>query len=280
MPSDRFSYSRLQLFDQCLAKYRFIYLDGRPAGGESIESYLGGRLHEALEWLYRERRTGRNILFDDLLNQYRSLWKEAWHGYVHIIQAGWQTDDYYQLGQRCLAGFYRRYAPFDEPADGTERIISFTLDRDGLPGTPRGSVQGQGGCIMTAILDRLDQHGPGWWSIHDYKSGRKMLTPTQAEKDLQMKVYYLALVKTLENTERVDVVWHFLRHDREVVLEQVQWDPQRIVTMLKKRVEKIREREAQPRTLQPRESPLCDWCYYWDVCPAKAGQTHPARLAG
>jgi len=162
LPSDRFSYSRLQLFDQCLAKYRFIYLDGRSAGGESIESYLGGRLHEALEWLYREPRRRRgNILFDDLLNQYRSLWKEAWHGFVHIVQTGWQTDDYYQLGQRCLAGFYRRNAPFDEPVEGTERVISFTLDRDDLPGTPRGSglpvagtarAQGQGEFAHRALI--------------------------------------------------------------------------------------------------------------------------------
>jgi len=267
LPSDRFSFSRLQLFDQCLAKYRFIYLDGRPAGGESIESYLGGRLHEALEWLYRERRAGRNML-----NQYRSLWKEAWHGFVHIVQTGLQTDDYYQLGQRCLAGFYRRYAPFDEPVEGTERVISFTLDREDMPS--------QGGYLMTAVLDRLDQHGPGWWSIHDYKSGKRIITTAQAEKDLQMKVYYLALVKTLENAEQVDVVWHFLRHGREVVLENVVWSPQRITTMIRKRIEKIKEREAQPETLQPRESPLCNWCYYWDVCPAKAGQTHPARVAG
>jgi putative RecB family exonuclease len=268
LPSDRFSYSRLQLFDQCLAKYRFIYLDGRPAGGESIESYLGGRLHEALEWLYREPRRRRgNILFDDLLNQYRSLWKEAWHGCVHIVQTDWQTDDYYQMGQRCLAGFYRRYAPFDEPVEGTERVISFTLDRDE-------------GYLMTAVLDRLDQHGPGWWSIHDYKSGKRIITAAQAEKDLQMKVYYLALVKTLENAERVDVVWHFLRHGREVILENVVWNPQRITTMLSKRIDRIKEREAQPQTLRPRESPLCNWCYYWDVCPAMTGQTHPARLAG
>ena len=271
MPSNRFSFSRLQLFDQCLAKYRFIYLDGRPAGGESIESYLGGRLHEALEWLYRERRTGRNILFDDLLNQYRSLWKEAWRGNVHIVQPGWQTDDYYQLGQRCLAGFYRRHAPFDEPVDGTERVISFTLDREDRPG--------QDGYLMTAILDRLDSHGPGWWSIHDYKSGRKMFTPTQAEKDLQMKVYFLALTKTRDQVERVDVVWHFLRHGREVALEHVKWNPKRIATMLKKRIDKVRQAEEQPGTLQPGESILCNWCYYWDVCPAKVGETHPARLA-
>lgn len=267
MPSDRFSYSRLQIFEQCPAKYRFIYLESRPTSGESIESYLGLRLHEALEWLYSERRTGRNILFDDLLQQYRSLWQNAWHGCIYVADPAWHTDDYYQLGQRCLAGYYRRRAPFDEPVDSTERTLTFDLGD-------------QSGYVMKAVLDRLDNHGPGWWSIHDYKSGKRMLTLAQADKDLQMKVYFLALVKTLDHAERVDVVWHFLRHGREVTLEKVVWNPGRITTMLKKRIDKVREQREQPETLQPRESLLCNWCYYWGVCSAKAGQTHPARLAG
>ncbi|MFC1543500.1 RecB family exonuclease [Candidatus Neomarinimicrobiota bacterium] len=279
MPSDRFSYSRLQLFNQCHARYRFTYLDSRPAGGESIESFLGGRLHKALEWLYCERRTGRNILFDDLLRQYRSLWKKAWHGSVHIAQPGWQTKDYYELGQRCLAGFYRRYAPFYEPVDSAERILTFELDNQKPPAAETAKPKSQGSYLMTAILDRLDRHGPGWWSIHDYKSGRKMLTTTQAQKNLQMKIYYLALIRTMNHTERVDVVWHFIRHGREVALEDVKWNPKRITTMLRKRIDKVRQAEEQPEILQPQESILCNWCYFWDVCPAKVGQIHPARLA-
>ncbi len=266
MPTDRFSYSRLQVFRQCPARYRLIYLEGRPAGGESIESFLGSRLHEALEWLYRERRTGRNILFDDLLQEYRRLWREAWHGYIYIMDPAWDTDGYYQLGQRCLAGYHRRYAPFDEPVDGTERVLTFPLDDHEQ-------------YVMTAVLDRIDQHGSGWWSIHDYKSGKRAITAAQAEKDLQMKIYYLALLKCRDDVERVDVVWHFLRHGREVALEDVGWHTGRITTMLKKRIDKARAGEAQAETLQPRESPLCNWCYYWDVCPAKSGQSHPARPA-
>ncbi|MFB0517568.1 MAG: RecB family exonuclease [Candidatus Neomarinimicrobiota bacterium] len=266
MPSDWFSYSRLQVFDQCPAKYRFIHIEDRPASGESIESFLGTRLHEALEWLYRERRSGRNILFDDLLKRYSALWMEAWHGRVNIVDPGWETDDYYQQGQRCLAGYYRRHTPFDEPVHSTEQILTFDLG-------------GRGGYLMKAILDRLDIHGPGWWSIHDYKSGRRMLTDAQAEKDLQMKVYFLALARTREKVERVDVVWHFLRHGQEVSLKHVGWNPMRIATMLKKRIDRVREYEAQPTLLQPQESLLCSWCYYWEVCPVKCGAEHPARVA-
>ena len=275
MPSSRFSYSRISTFEQCPARYRFIYVDGRPSGGESIEAYLGSRLHEALEWLYKQRQQGRKeVLFDELLGRYRALWKEAWHGYIHIANSAWQTDDYYQLGQRSLAGYYRRFTPFDEPVDGVERAISFDLDAAPNGGDGQGSV----GYQLTAIIDRLDSHGPGWWSIHDYKSGKRMLTAASAQKDLQMKVYYLAVVRTEGKVERVDVVWHYLRHGRDLRLDSVDWNPQRIAGMLRKRIDKLRAAEADPGQLAPKESILCNWCYYWDVCPAKQGQTHPTRL--
>ena len=275
MASRRFSYSRISTFEQCPARYRFIYLEGRPAGGESVEAFLGSRVHEALEWLYRQRLEGREVQFDALLAQYRSLWREAWHGYIHIADGAWRTDDYYQLGQRSLAGYFRRFAPFEEPVDSVEHTITF----DAGTASTTGAGEGDKEYKMTAVLDRVDSHGAGWWSIHDYKSGKRMLTASGAPKDLQMRVYFLALLKTQPDVERVDVVWHYLRHGRELRLDNVDWSATRIATMLRKRIDKLRAAEAEPSQLTPNESILCNWCYYWDVCPAKQGQTHPARLA-
>jgi putative RecB family exonuclease len=263
LSSARFSYSRIQIFQQCPAKYRFIYLEELDAAGESIESYLGSRLHEVLEWLYRERRTGRNILFDDLLAQYRTIWRETWHDNIGIIEPEWQVDHYYSLGQRCLAGYYRQYAPFDEPVENVEMSINFQLDDSG-------------DYEMTGVLDRLDSHGAGWWSIHDYKSGKSLLTNTKASSDLQMRIYYLGLLRILTDVQRVDVKWHFLRYGKEIGIDSVTWQPSRITTMLKKRIDQIREAEQQTEQLEPNESMLCNWCYYWQVCPAKTDQRHPA----
>lgn len=266
MAHDRFSYSRLQAFDQCPAQYRFHYLEEIPESGVSIESYLGNRLHQSLEWLYSERRTGRNVLFDDLLAIYRNLWRDHWSAAIRIADMAWTTDDYYQLGIRCLAGYFRRYAPFDQPVEGTEVTLSFNLS-------------GDDSYPIKAVLDRLDNHGDGWWSIHDYKSGKRMITSAKAEEDLQMKIYYLGLKETESPITRVDVAWHFLRHGKDVVLEDVEWNQQRIAAMLKKRIDKIREQEQDSQNMPPRESMLCHWCYYWDTCPAKKGQDHPTRPA-
>lgn len=264
MSNTHFSYSRIQIFQQCPTKYRYIYLEELNPEGESIESFLGCRLHEALEWLYRERRTGRNILFDDVLDQFRTLWRRTWHDRVHIMEPDRQVDDYYQLGQRCLAGFYRQHAPFDDPVESVERSVTFTLDE-------------AGDYEMKGVLDRLDSHGPGWWSIHDYKSGKSWLTKSKAARDLQMRIYFLGLHRTLSEVKRVDVKWHFLRYGKEIGIDAVTWQPSRISNMLKKRIDQIREAEARPEDLGPNESLLCNWCYFWQVCPAKADQDHPAR---
>ncbi|MFC1746770.1 hypothetical protein ACFLZR_00360, partial [Candidatus Neomarinimicrobiota bacterium] len=94
-----------------------------------------------------------------------------------------------------------------------------------------------------------------------------------------MKIYYLGLKKAYPDIKRIDVVWHFLRHGRDIVIEDVQWNAQRIIILLKKRIQTIIKRETELETLTPAESVLCNWCYYWSVCPAKEGQTHPARQA-
>ncbi len=266
MPGDSFSYSRLQTFSQCPAQYRLHYLEHLTESATSIESFLGNRLHETLEWLYRERLEGRTVSFDGLLEAYRSRWAQQWNGQIRIAAPAWQTDDYYQLGLRSLAGYYRRHVPFDQPVYSTEQVLKFDLDGDGR-------------YLMTGVLDRLDNPGPGWWAIHDYKSGRRILTQVQANRDLQMKIYYLALYKTQDQVERVDVVWEFLRHGRKVAIDRVGWNPARIATMIRKRIDRVREAEAQPELLHPKESILCNWCYYWEACPAKVGQTHPARGA-
>ncbi len=267
MPNRSFSYSRLQAFKHCPAQYRFRYIDHLTPTGRSIESFLGICQHQVLQWLYGERYFGHEVLFDQVLERYRAIWSDGWDQGIRIARTTWSTDDYYQLGLRSLAGFYRQYAPFEEPVAGTEESLTFDLSDDGQ-------------YPMRAIMDRLDHHGGGHWSIHDYKTGRRVLTPVQAQRDLQMKVYYQALLASREQVEQVDVVWHFLRHGLEVRLNRVGWNSKRIIGMLRKRIDQIREAEKRPETLDPHESVLCNWCYYWDHCLAKKGQAHPAREAG
>ena len=48
-----FSHSRLSTFERCPRRFQYRYLLNIPAEGESIEAYLGKRVHEVLGRIYR-----------------------------------------------------------------------------------------------------------------------------------------------------------------------------------------------------------------------------------
>lgn len=262
----RFSFSRLQSYANCPAQYRYRYIDRLPEQGLSIEAYLGRRLHEVLEWLYQPDRSAAQPSFDALLARFRESWAAAWQPDIMIARPAWHTDDYYQLGQRALAGFYRRHEPFDAPVTHVER--SFALPLEGLQNVE-----------ISGVMDRTDRLAEGHWAIHDYKSGRRMISEAKAGSDLQMRIYFWALQQLETGIEQVDIVWHFLQHGRSVTLPSVDWQIARIAAQLRRKVEPLLAVEDRAGALEPKESPLCGWCHYWAACPAKRGQTHPARVA-
>ena len=49
-----FSYSQLNTFKICPQQYKIIYINGVRKVDESIEAFMGKRVHEVLEWLYSE----------------------------------------------------------------------------------------------------------------------------------------------------------------------------------------------------------------------------------
>lgn len=265
LTAEYFSNSRLDAFRHCRFRYRLRYLEREPEPARSIEATLGSCLHEVLEWLYNERRQNKQIIFDDLLHSFRNIWLAAIIEPVMVIPGRQTLDESYHLGGRMLAAFYRNYRPFDEPVVAIEEEIDFDLG-------------GDANYPMKAILDRIDYDGKGQWLIHDYKSGRRQLTSFTAATDAQMRIYYLALLSTDRDIEDVQVVWHYLRHGTMLTYRASMWKPKSLESGLRRRIDSVREAVATPEKLQPNESVLCNWCYYWDTCPIKKGQQHPARL--
>ena len=47
------SHSLLSMFENCPRQFHYRYVERRPAPFESIETFLGKRVHEVLERLYR-----------------------------------------------------------------------------------------------------------------------------------------------------------------------------------------------------------------------------------
>ena len=199
----RFSYSSLETFKKCPAQFRFRYIDKVEKPDEGVEAFMGKRIHEALEFLYNEVIKGQVPIIDTVLEKYETLWEEAWHRRIAIVRRENKPKDYFRLGERCLAAFYRTYHPFKEPVEGNEVEFIFKLDSSE-------------DYILKGILDRLDYYGDGQYEIHDYKSGKRAMSQYQADKDEQLALYQIALEQDREHVSKVKLIWHFLQHNQEV----------------------------------------------------------------
>ena len=75
---ERFSYSSLESFKKCPAQFKFRYIKKIIKSHEGIESFVGKRVHEALEFLYNEKLSGRLTVVDGVIEKYHQNWKDNW----------------------------------------------------------------------------------------------------------------------------------------------------------------------------------------------------------
>lgn len=260
-----FSHSSLSTFEQCPAKYKLYYLEGIEKPHESVESFLGRRVHESLEFLYREVGNGNTLLFDNLNDHFKNSWESEWHEHIVIVNPKLTARDYLRIGEQCLARYFRMYHPFKELVEGIEMEIVFKLADD-------DDFQIKG------IIDRLDRKD-GKFEIHDYKTSKRAMTQAAADKNRQLALYQIGLQNLYDDVEEVDLVWHFVRTGDTVRSRKTPEQIDELKSTIRHLAHRIKERAAKGGPFPPRPIPLCNWCYYWEECPAKTGQ-NPFVKAG
>ena len=254
----RFSYSSLETYKKCSAQFKIRYIDNIRKPDESIEAFMGKRVHEALEYLYNEVLDGRIPFFDHVIDNYYTTWQDNWHGNIGIVRQENSVNYYKNLGEDCIARYYRKHAPFAQPIVGNEIELDFLLDKD-------SNYQFKG------IIDRLDHDGDGNWEIHDYKSGKRALTQNQANKDNQLALYQIGLISKEKEVQSVKLVWHFLQHGIEIESVRTEKQLDDLSKSLKKQIDDIRSKINSEGQFPARKSILCNWCYYWEECPVQEG---------
>ena len=100
------------------------------------------------------------------------------------------------------------------------------------------------------------------------------MSQNEANKDRQLALYQIGLTEIFPDVQQVKLVWHFLRQGirREVVKNVADLD--KLIDKIKVLIDTIREKEKSDGLVPTKESILCNWCYYWEECPAKNG-TNP-----
>jgi len=247
-----FSISKIGTYETCPLQYKYTYIDRIKVEAEdTVETFLGSRVHEALEKLYRDKQYERLLSLDELLSYFNRIWQEKWKDSVIIVKEDYSQDNYRKVGERQLRDYYQRHSPFDEG-----RIIGLETKRF-LP------LDEEGKYSFHIRIDRLMYRGDGLYEVHDYKTGSFLMDQETLDKDRQLAMYSLWVKEQFKDFKKARLVWHFLNFDKEMESFRTH---EELEDLRQKILEEIKQIEAADE-FPPQVSELCSWCLYKPLCP-------------
>jgi putative RecB family exonuclease len=247
-----YSHSRLQTFETCPLKYKFRYLDKVETPiEETVETFVGSRVHETLEKLYKDLQLEKSNSLAELLDFYHAEWKKEWNPTVKITRQGYSEQNYRDYGAKCVRQYYERHKPFNESQTlATEMRLRFALDE-------------QNQYKMTGIIDRAARRPDGTFEIHDYKTSREPPSQDVVDRDRQLALYQIGLRQKWPEAERVELLWHYLGCDMTLRSART---PGQLNELRQSAIRTINQIEAE-KEFKPERGAWCDWCEFQPVCP-------------
>lgn len=252
--SAMYSHSRLSCFENCRLQFKLNYIDKLETEiEESVEAFMGKRVHEALEKLYRDVKFQKVPSLKELLDFYKSEWKKNWNEKILIVRKEYSQENFRKMGEKYIRDYYERFHPFDQDTTiSMEKRI--TIGLQGKEGE-RYAVQG--------YIDRLSSDNEGTYTIHDYKTSGTLMTKEDADNDRQLALYAIAVKELYPDCKRVLLMWHYLAFNKDVVSERTDEQLQRLKSDVIGLIKEIESTTEFP----PRVSALCEWCQFRPYCP-------------
>jgi len=248
-----YSHSRLSTFEQCKLKFKFRYIDKlTPEIENTIEGFLGGIVHEALEWLYNQVINKHIPSLEQVIEVYAINWNKQYSPEIKIVNTELTPEFYFDKGIKFLIDYYFKNQPFSDNTIALEHRIILNLDDS-------GKYQLQG------FIDRLVHNKEtNIFEIHDYKTGQ-IKSQEDLDNDRQLALYSLGVRKLFPEAKDVHLIWHYLDFNEQKhssrTIEQLEQLKQDIIQLIDK-IESEKEFEAGP-------SILCRWCEFRKYCEFK-----------
>ncbi len=247
-----YSISKISTFETCPRQYQFAYVDNvKVEVEETIETFLGAIVHEALEKLYRDKMHEKLLSLEELIEDYRQRWAQKWPGEVILVKKDYAPENYLMMGERYLRDYYRRHHPFERG-----RVLGLET-KELLPLDEKGDY------LLHVRIDRLVDMGDGIYEIHDYKTSSVLPSEEELQGDRQLAAYALWVKQRFRDFQKARLVWHFLAFDKEMDLWRT---GEELETARREILARIQEIEAA-REFPAVVSRLCDWCIYRSMCP-------------
>jgi putative RecB family exonuclease len=233
----KLSYSSINTYETCPAKYRFQYQDKMPTSGSPALSF-GDILHRTL-YRFHNRPVPVAPSIEELLEMLESEW--TGDGFRDPSEEQLYLDHARQI----LSGYHRENADsFRIPAALEFR---FTIEVEGVQ--------------LNGMIDRMDRIPGGGYEIIDYKTNRRLPPKAVVDRDLQLSLYYLA-AREIWGIEPERLTLYYLLPGQRMTTFRTPAD----ADDLRRRIGTVAERIAAGM-FEPRQNPLCDWCDFQQVCP-------------
>jgi len=257
----RISYSSLENFQNCPLKYKFSEID-KIKEPKTKEQVFGNYIHEVLKWFYQQDPHFPTL--DHLLEYYYNHWPSGVKTVLinskkeelSIWQNEQEEKDYFQEGLRILENYYHDNFPPKSLIIELETRFEAVVDEK--PNEPGGKH------VLTGIIDRIDKLPDGTLEVIDYKTGKKLPTQNEVDKNLQLSIYALGLLKKWPKIDlnRVKLSLYFLKFNEKIEttkdLEDIKKTQNKIIDLI---------HQIQTSNFQPKPSVLCNWCGYRPICP-------------
>ena len=249
-----YSHSRLTTFEQCPLKFKFQYIDKiRPEVKESIEAFLGQKIHNTLQWIYEEVAKSRIFKLDEVLQYYISNWNAGFHNEIRIVKQEFDAEHYFNLGIKFLLDYFLKYSPFKDNTIATEKRIIINLDLEG-----KYKLQG--------YIDRLVHHkDTNIFEVHDYKTNGFLKSQEEIDKDRQLALYAIGIKDLFENVQDVHLIYHFLAFNQKILSKRTEEQ----LKELKQEIIQLIDKIESTKEFNPNPGVLCKWCDFRGYCKFK-----------
>ncbi len=257
--SREFSFTQLQPFDHCPRRYKFRYVERTPVPRRlSPELVLGQVVHKVLQKLYESGADGVLAPKDLMLEMYQAEWDRYDPATICLSKQLYTIDDYQRLGREMLERHYDRYQPFRQgDLLGTEARLRCQLPNSGF--------------VLRGDIDRFWKREDGVVEICDYKTGHNIPQRNDPSYILQMGIYQLLLEANFPQFKKIELAQHFLRRDEIVRCELSDEELDQLREQLRALMWRIDD-SVRLDDFPTNEGPLCDYCDYRLLCPAKRHQ--------
>lgn len=233
----RLSYSSINTYETCPAKFKFQYEDRVPQGASPALAF-GDSLHRALHLFH-----GRPVPIPPSLAELHEMLEISWVSNGFSGESEERT--YRDHGREVLTQYHRENAEDYRIPAALE--FRFTIDVEGVS--------------LSGVIDRMDRIPGGGYEIVDYKTNRRLPPQERIDRDLQLSVYHLA-AKEIWGIEPERLTLYFLLPGQRMTTTRTAAD----VDELRRRIATVAER-IEAGKFEPRQNPLCDWCDYQALCP-------------